>query len=215
MGQIGSAFSVIRQAWAHWAAAWLKLVMINVAWALSMYTVILAPPAVLALVAAARDAAQDQPVTLGSYFRYLKSYFLIGWLWAAVNGLFAAVVYANVVFYAQFAPDFRGLANAVMAGLVILWVCIQYLTVVYLVWQDNRRLLKALRYGVFTFGASPLFMLVLVVLIGFITLISLYFNGLPLLLTASFIAVLGAQAVQNRLRAFAPADQTAEPPVTD
>jgi hypothetical protein len=58
-------------------------------------------------------------------------------------------------------------------------------------------------------------MLVLVVLIGFITLISLYFNGLPLLLTASFIAVLGAQAVQNRLRAFAPADQTAEPPVTD
>ncbi|HRL13623.1 MAG TPA: DUF624 domain-containing protein [Aggregatilineales bacterium] len=202
MQQLSSAFTVIKQAAAHWAADWLKLTLINGLWALSMVTVILAPPAVLALTAVARDRVQRESVTVRAYFGYLKEYFFTGWRWGLFNVVFGLIVYANFRFYDEMIAGFPLVPYAILLALVIFWISLQFMAVVYLVWQDDRHVLKALRYSLFTIGASPIFVLILLVPVGLIGLFAIYFNGIPLVLTASFIALLSAQAVQNRLRTF-------------
>jgi uncharacterized membrane protein YesL len=227
MQQISSAFTVIRQAAAHWAADWLKLTLINGLWALSMVTVILAPPAVLALTAVARDRVQRGSVEVRAYFGYLKEYFFTGWRWGLFNVLFGLMVYANIRFYDEMIAGFPLVPYAILLALVIFWISLQFTAVVYLVWQDDRHVLKALRYSLFTIGASPVFIMILLVPVGLIGLSAIYLNGIPLVLTASFIALVSAQAVQNRLRTFGAThrgathggathqDDAVEPPVTD
>lgn len=214
MQKTDNAWGVIRSTADLWLTHAPKLILVNVLWALSMYTVILAPPAMIALSAVTRDLMREKPISARSYYQHLKAHFFGGWLWGLINIFFGVLIYSNIAFYTQNLPDYVTIAYAVIAVLVLIWCAVQFYVVAYLAWQWDRQLFVAHRNALYTLGASPIFNLTILLCVGLIGLVSVYLSLLPLLAAASFMSLLANMALDNRLRAFGLLDENTEPPTT-
>ncbi len=202
LGQLLAPFRVIRAALADWWAAWATLLILNTLWILACATVILAPPATFALFYCAYELAQGRGTSISDFGRGLRLHAIRSWGWALLNLGAGVLFYANLRFYGQIRAEWGALLLLVSLLLAALWITVQLYAVAYLMALEQPRLRTALRNGLFTLLASPLYSLIfaaVVVGIGYLcanVIIGLFVGG------PTLIVVLSTHAIRERLRAF-------------
>ncbi|MBI5671444.1 MAG: DUF624 domain-containing protein [Chloroflexi bacterium] len=202
MGQLSASVYVIRRALADWWYDWVSLALINVVWALAVLTLVLAPPATLAAFYATNQLAQGRSVSVSDFVSGFRQYFLLSYAWAAVNVMAAVLVWSGIRFYGQFGADWSLLLLLLVVAIGLGWLVVQFYALPYLMEQEQRNVLVALRNGLFTGLASPLYTLVLAIFSGAIIALSLALVALIFLGGPCLIALLANHAVRERLVTF-------------
>ena len=124
-----------------------------------------------------------------------------------MNLVVAIIISANIWFYLAFESTWADFLQAFFIILGVLWLVIQFYSVPYLMEQERKNLLIAVRNGLFTTLASPGFTLVVVGVAALVALISVIlvfplFLGGPCL-----IFLLGNRAVMERIKTFQVSDR--------
>jgi uncharacterized membrane protein YesL len=209
MGQILAALRIIPQALGNWWYGWTNLAAINVAWILCCITVVLAPPATFGLFHAGNEAAHQRNVGMADFMHGLRLYFRQSWLWGILNAIAVFLVWTNIRFYGQFRESWAGVLLLVTLALALVWVAVQFYALPYLMEQEGKSLRTALRNGLFTVLASPLYTLVLLAVAALIVGLSIQLPVLLLLGGPPLLAILANQAVLERLATFGKSAQNA------
>ena len=200
--QPAAAFGVVGRAVGDWWRDWVKAAVVNLAWVVCCATVVLAPPATFALYHYAHEVRRGRVTTPTELFSAGRRMFVKSWLWALLNLLAVLLVWANLLFYGRLESPLALIVYPLLALAVALWLAVQFYAPPYLMAQQTPSLRRAYRNALFTTLASPLYTLILLLIVGVLValglrLFVLLFLGLPCL-----IAVLGACAVAERLEVF-------------
>jgi uncharacterized membrane protein YesL len=213
MQQIAAALRIIPQALGNWWYGWTNLAAINVVWIVCCITIVLAPPATFGLFHAASEAAHQRNVGMADFVHGLRLYFRQSWLWGILNAIAVLLVWTNIRFYGQFREAWAGVLLLVTLALAFVWLAVQFYALPYLMEQKEKRLRTALRNGLFTALASPLYTIVLLAVAGVIVSLSIQLPILLLLGGPPLLAILASQAVLERLATFGKIAQPAPEPV--
>ncbi len=202
MDTLPAPLIVVRRALARWWSDWISLALVNVLWGAAWFTLILGPPATFGAFASINRVAHDQSATLGEFFAGARRYFLISYVWLALNVIMIGAMVAGFLFYTQLQALWAFLPLGISLLIGCLWIATQLYALPYLIEQDDRRLLVALRNGLFTILASPGYMVVItgvaaaVAVVSAVMVAPLFLGGL------SLIALLASCAVADRIQAF-------------
>lgn len=202
MAQLSASVQVIRRSLGDWWYDWVNLALINVVWVLAVLTIALAPPATLGAFYATNQLARGRSVSVGDFIAGFRRYFLLSYAWAAANAAAALLVWSGIRFYSQFGADWSLILLLVVIAIGLGWLVVQFYTLPYLIEQEQRNVLVALRNGLFTGLASPLYTLVLAIFSGAIIALSLALVALIFLGGPCLIALLANHAVRERLVTF-------------
>lgn len=145
--------------WLNWA---LPLVAINIIAVLLSLTVVLLPPALVALYVVAWRAYQGEAPQVGMFWQAMRRWWLASWLWALVTLLLVLAFVAATFFYSQQPGVLATImqvgnhAVSIFAGLV------QFFFWPYMVMQEQPRALVAVRNAIFTILGDPFYTLLYV-----------------------------------------------------
>jgi uncharacterized membrane protein YesL len=207
MNQVKASGDVILDSLNQWWYSWLILLLLNTLLILCWITVILGPPATFGFYYAIRSLIDSHSTNWREFLEGTKRYFLKAWLWALVNVAFVFLLRISLEFYSQFSETQIFLFLILFIGL--LWLWLQFYTIPYLLEQEQKNLLLAFRNSLFTIFASPVFSLVLMLVLALLLWLNLSYLGLVLMGSPAFIAILGIKAVKERLKNFEAAKTTA------
>jgi uncharacterized membrane protein YesL len=200
--RLPASLQVISLALSDWWDDLVNMAVISMAWLLSWLTIMLGPPATFGLYYATNRLAHGQSLGLGGLLEGARRYALKSWLWALLNLLVAAVIWANLWFYAHFEGAWVPVLQGFLLFLGLAWLTVQFYALPYLVEQEEKRIGLALRNALFTALAAPGYTLAVAgsaVLIAVLS-VALVF---PLVLGGPcLIAALGSRAVLERLEAY-------------
>ena len=197
-----ASLDVIFQSVRDWWDEWVFLTILNLIGLLCWMTIILGPPATFGLYYFNNHLAHGDNVGFKGFLEGGRRYFFHSWLWTLINLVVAIIIIANIWFYTAFESTWANLLQAFFITLGVLWLVIQFYTVPYLMEQERKNLLIALRNGLFTTLASPGYTLVvfgvaaLVVLISVVLVFPIFLGGLCL------VFLLGNRAVIERMKTF-------------
>ncbi|MGQ0605169.1 MAG: hypothetical protein ACT4QE_26125 [Anaerolineales bacterium] len=195
-----SPFGLIAHTAQEWFSNAFLFAAINMLWVLSWFTVVLGPPATFGMYYVAHRLAREQTISLGDLWIGLRRYFVKSWIWMLFNLVVALTVWINISFYSQFggvwwATLLQGVFVSFGAG----WAMMQFFAVPYVLELKDESFRTGLRNSAYTFLASPAYALTLIVLAGLVLAGGVALVGPLLLGAASFIALLGAFAVRERV----------------
>jgi hypothetical protein len=177
-----------------------NVILANMVAVMACLTVIFAPPAIFGLFYMANRLAAGEKTGLTGLIKGGRAYFIKSWLWAILTIVVFLIVSVNLSFYER-APAPWGLVLQYFFVFVLLvWLVIQFFALAYLMEMEEPSLRLALRNGWFTLMASPGYTLVLVLLAGLVTAISILSFFPILLFTPCLLAGLFTRAVQERLQ---------------
>ncbi|MHB8624726.1 MAG: YesL family protein [Aggregatilineales bacterium] len=193
---------VFRQALIDWWDAWLPLMLINLAWIVCIFTIVLAPPAVFALYAAAHEIAHGRTVNIQDFVAELRRYFFQSWRWAIPNVVLIFLAGYGLIFYGERGGEIGFVLQLLVLLVLAGWATVQFYALPYLVAQVDRRLIVAWRNGLYTALASPFYTLAVMLLAGLLAA----FNAALVLPSfiggACLFALFGTRAVFERLDTF-------------
>lgn len=196
------AFTVMRRAVVGWYDGMIQFAVLNLLWLLAGATIVLLPPATAAFYAVANEHAHGYSAGLSDFIEAGRRYFFKSWFWALLNVVVLTVTYANIVFYGSLGNDLGFILQSVFLAVGAYWLVIQFYFWPFMMEQQNKRVLLALRNATLTTLASPGFTFLMVVFVALLVTLSFLFV-LPLgVLTVAVIALLGNFAVLDRLEAF-------------
>lgn len=202
MVQITGALQTLRRTLVDFWYQWVTLLFINVVWLLCTVTVVLAPPALFGLFAATNELAHGRGVSFSDFTSGMRQYFKISWLWGVVNIAAALLVWLNTRVYSQMTESWAVWLMLATLGVAAAWVMTQLLAIPYLFEQERLHLGVALKNGLFTLLATPLYSFLLAVVAGVLIFLCFAQAIVVLLGGVSLLALLGNHAVLNRLIAF-------------
>ncbi len=194
----------LRVFWQGIRATWddlLLLALLSFAWWLCMLFIIPGPPATAGLYQVANRIAKGERAG----FDVFKDGFVTYFWRSLVVGLIAAgllfIFITGFLFYLdpppEF-PDFLSLLSVVMLYLILTWLAMQLYLFPVLV-EQNVPLRTIFRNALFIAFASPLYTLVLLLLLGVCTVASVLFPILLVLVLPGLGAVVSSIALQDRL----------------
>jgi hypothetical protein len=181
-----------------------SLALMNLFTLLCLAVVIPGPPAMMALYAVCNRVANDYAISWEHYFAAFRQHAAKAWLYAIVALAFTALILFNLWWYgAAFAGTPWGpwVQGAWLAALLFWLVANFYVGPLYIEQQD-RRWRVALRNAVLLVGAHPLFTLVVLAASGLLVGLSLLITPLFVLLGLAIWALLGSEAVVNRVNLY-------------
>lgn len=185
--------------------------VLNVLWLTMSFTIVLLPPATVAMFEATHELARGRTPSIGEFLRSVPRHFLRAWAWALLNLAVGVVLLVNLGFYGQQEP--WALAVRTLLLLVaLIWLLAQLLVWPYLFEQAEASLRRALRNALLTVLAAPGFSLVLGLIVAAAVALSIVLVVPPALFTAAFLGLLGSHAVRDRLVAFG---KLPAPPATE
>ncbi len=198
---IAEPFRMIWETLKAWWAAWIGLWLFGLIWVLCWITLVLGPPATFGFFYAAHWLIIEKEISWEYFYRMTKKHFLVSWLWFLAFLLVLFMAFSNYIFYG-------GLANAAgfflrLLALVVgfLWIAVQFYALPYYVLLEKKSLWIAWKNGLFTILVSPIFSLVLWVVLA--VLIFLHLAIFPIFLAGPGLIVLMASiAVENRIEKF-------------
>lgn len=174
---------------------------LNFAWLALSLTVILLPPATVALFESMDELASGRTPGLRAYFGIVRRRFIGAWLWAlwAIVGLTIASV--NVRYWNDtggslvwLSPAFAVLGALFAVSLVYVWP--------FVFRQTEGGLLRAIRNSVLAVLAAPVFAISLAILLVLVVALSaVLILPLAVFMTA-LVGLIATHAVTDRLRAF-------------
>jgi uncharacterized membrane protein YesL len=185
-----------------WWDAWLNVAIINTICGLCWLTVVLGPPATFGMYYAMNELAHGRGTGVRDMIDSARRYFLKSWLWMALNLIIAALVVISVQFYGSIRADWGPILQGVLVILTALWLVVQFYALPYLMEQEEKRLLVAMRNGLFTAFAGPLYTFVVVGFAALVAVISVPLIALLFLGGPAYIAILGNRAVLERIETF-------------
>jgi uncharacterized membrane protein YesL len=200
MKQLLSAWQVIQESLAAWWYSWLTLMLLNTLLVLCWISIILGPPATFGFYAAVHSLETSHSTNWREFLEGAKIYFFKAWLWALLNIAVVVLLVVSTDFYSQFAETTVLLIPILFIG--ILWFCVQFYALPYFMAQEQKRIFLALRNGLFTLLASPLYSLLLFLFIAFILWVSMTLPILFVIGSPALIAVLGVHTIKERVRTF-------------
>jgi uncharacterized membrane protein YesL len=184
------------------------LVLMNIVTVLLVIPVVTFPPALAGLWNAANLVAKGRAIHWSDYFEGFRRYFWKAWGLALLNILVAAMIFANVRFYApgtapfDINPNLSLWIRALFVGTALLWLFIQMYPMALLLEQEDQRLRVALRNAAVLLIANPGFTIVLLLLLLVVAAISTVLPVLWFLITLALFAVVCNKAVLHLLELF-------------
>jgi uncharacterized membrane protein YesL len=193
---------VILRALIDWWDAWLSLAIINSVWALCCLSVVLGPPATFGMYYCANELVHGRGVGLSDLVAGGRRYFVKSWVWGLYNVAIATLAYVSIQFYGRVNADWGPILQAAVGVLVAFWLITQFYALPYFMEQSEKRLLLAMRNGLFTALASPVYTLIVVGFAAIIAVISVALVALLFLGGPAYITILGHRAVLERIETF-------------
>lgn len=198
------AFRVVVKALKDIWGEMFNLVLMNVFTLLCMIVVIPGPPAVMALYAVCNRIANDYAISWEHYFAAFRQHFRKAWLYAIAAFVVTALILFNFWWYgATFGSEVwvQWVQGAWLAA-AFFWLVINFYVAAFYMEQQDRRWRIALRNSALVAGASPVFTLTLLVVVGVLMVISLAITPLFILLGLAIWAMFGSEAVVNRVNLY-------------
>lgn len=193
---------VIKWSIRTWWDDLIGLAMINLIWVLCWITVILGPPATLGLYYLSYELVGGQSLGLGGLIEGMRKYFLKSWGWALANLLVLFLLWSNIVFYTNMDSVWVKGLPLVMIVLGLVWMTVQFYGLPFLMLQEQKSLIAAWRNAYVIAALNPGYTTVLMIFAVLVAVLSVVFV-LPLFLGAvPLIAILGCQAVKDRVEDF-------------
>lgn len=195
------AFRAIRRAIRDGWDAIFVVGALNLAWLGLSVTVILLPPATVALFESMDELASGRIPGIREFFVLVRRRFVGAWLWAlwAIAGL--TIAWVNVRYWNDTGGSFAWLSPAFAVLGVLFGVSLLY------VWpfvfrQSEGGLVRAIHNSILAVLAAPLFALSLsVAIVGIVAVSAILILPLAVFLTA-LLGLIATHAVTDRLRAF-------------
>ena len=197
----GDAIRVVRAALGDaWDGLFL-LGVLNLAWLVLSLTIVLLPPATVALFESMDEVASGRSPGIRDFLRAVRRRFLGAWLWAvwAIAGM--TLVAVNVRFWSA-------------SGGALVWVAATFVvlgllfgTSLLYVWpfvfrQHEGGLVRAIRNSLLTVLAAPLFAICLAILVLLVVAISAVLILPIAVFSMGLVGLVATRAVTDRLRAF-------------
>jgi uncharacterized membrane protein YesL len=188
-----------------WWDGWLDFWVISMVWALAQVTVVLGPPATFGLYHVIHLMAHEGDSTgIKGMFQGARMYFGKSLVWGLINWAALLLAFVNIGFYIQVENTIGLIARWIVIVLTITYLVAQFYAVAFFMQMqdDSKKVLMALRNGLFLALGQPIFTFVLVLFAVLVMGLSVglvipFFLGTPAL-----IAVLGTEGMRDRLRAF-------------
>ncbi|MCS7054616.1 MAG: DUF624 domain-containing protein [Thermoflexales bacterium] len=181
-----------------------NLVLMNVFTMLCIAVVIPGPPAVMALYAVCNRIANDYAISWEHYFAAFREHFRKGWLYAIAALVITALIFFNFWWYGATFGDavwVQWVQGAWLAA-AFFWLVINFYVHAFYMEQQDRRWRIALRNSALVAGANPLFTLTLLAVAGALMIVALAITPLFILLGLTTWAMLGSEAVVNRVNLY-------------
>lgn len=204
--------------WRGIRATWddlLMLALLSFAWWLCMLFIIPGPPATAGLYLVTNRIAKGERAGFDTFKEGFLTYFWRSLLVGLISAVLLFIFVTGFLFYLdpppQF-PQFLVLLSIVMLYLMLTWLAMQLYLFPVLVEQEVS-LGILFRNALFIAFASPVYTLVLLLLLGLCTVASVLFPILLVLVLPGLTAVVCSIALQDRLAHIR--GRTAQPPTPD
>jgi uncharacterized membrane protein YesL len=201
LGEPVAALRTVRRAIRDGWDALFVVGALNLAWFGLSLTVVLLPPATVALFESMDELASGRTPGLREYFAFVRRRFLRAWAWAlwAIAGVTVASV--NVQYWNDTGGSLVWL-SAASAVIGVLFVVSLLYVWPFVFRQTEGGLARAIRNSILAVLAAPLFALTLAVAIAALVAVSaVLILPLAVFLTA-LLGLIATHAVTDRLRAF-------------
>jgi uncharacterized membrane protein YesL len=202
MGQLSAALHVIRRSLTDWWYDWVNMVLINVIWALGLVTVVLAPPTTIGAFYAVNQLTQGRSIRFSDFVEGFRRYFWLSYVWALLNVAAAVLAWNGFIFYGQIQEAWGVFILTLVMMIALGWFIIQFYALPYLIEQEQKNILVALRNSLLTGLASPLYTLIVVAFAAIIVVVSIAIVAPIFLGGPCLIALLSNHAVRERLVTF-------------
>jgi uncharacterized membrane protein YesL len=197
-----ASLRIIGRSIVDWWDGWLDMVLVTIAWFLAQFTIILGPPATFGLYYVVYNMINGEAHGLRGMFEGARKFFLKSLLWGVINLVVLVTIAVNIQFYGSIAAGWGLYIQIVIVLMAVIWLATQFYALAYFMENEDRSLRVAMRNGVLTALASPLFTFVMLIFSALVAALSIgliipFFLGLP-----GLIPFLGFRAVDDRLVAF-------------
>jgi len=184
-----------------WWDVWVGLWLFGLVWVLCWATLVLGPPATFGFFHGVRWLMVEKEIRWEHYIQPAKTYFVASWLWFLANLLVLYIVFSNYVYYSGITIDAGYILKWLAVGVGILWIAVQFYALPYYVLLEKKSLLIAWKNGLFTLLASPIFSLVLWIVLA--AVLFLHVMIFPIFLAGpGLLVLLVTLAVEDRIQKF-------------
>jgi uncharacterized membrane protein YesL len=206
MSALRVAGRALRDAW----DALVQLALLNLVWFGLSLTVVLMPPATVAMFEATNELARGRSPSLADFVAAVPRHFLPAWGWAILNVAVGIVLGVNLSFYSSPEPLHLALRGLFLLA-TLLWVVSQLLVWPYRFEQADPSLRLALRNALLTTLAAPVFSIIIGAVVALVVALSVIVLAPIPFFTAAFLGLLGNHVVLDRLVAFGKRPRPIEP----
>ena len=183
--------------WKHARA----MVAANLLWLAFSLTIVMLPAAVAGLYVTTNRIAYGQRVRFDDFRAGIRWYGWLGVRWMAVNAVVLTLLFGGLS-SSHVGKHLPFVVTGALFVLGVLWIGLQFYVWPLLIEQPQKRLSAALLNALLLATAAPGYTLVILTVAGFLLLLSIM-TVLPLGLCAfSLLALLGNEAVIDRLKAY-------------
>lgn len=200
--KIPASFRVIGHSVVHWWDGWLDMVMITAVWFLAQFTVVLGPPATFGVYYVIHNMINGEAMGVRGLIAGARKYFGTALLWGLINLAVVLLFVVNYQFYGNVKATWGLYLQILIVMIGVLWFCTNFYGLAYFHEQEIHSLKIALRNGLLTTLAAPLFTLILLILIVVIIALSVGFIIPTFLALPALIPTMGFMAMVDRLEAF-------------
>jgi hypothetical protein len=174
---------------------------LNLTWLAMSLTVVLLPPATVALFESMNGLAEGRTPDLGDYLRAVRRRFIGAWVWAiwAVAGL--TIAWVNVRYWNDSGGSLVWLSAAFLVLGVLFSVSLLYVWP-FMFRQSEGGIARAIRNSILAVLAAPVFAIALAgLLLVVVSISAILILPLAVFLTA-LVGLIASHAVTDRLRTF-------------
>lgn len=200
--RVPASLRVIGRSIVDWWDGWLDMVMITTVWFFAQITIILGPPATFGMYHVVHSMVNGEALGVRGLFEGAKKYFGKSLLWGLLNIVVIILIVVNIQFYGSIPAVWGLYIQIFIIMLAVLWVATNFYALAYFMEQDEKKLRVALRNGILTTLAAPLFTLILLVMMVIVLALSFGFVIPIFLALPALIPMMGFRAVNDRLIAF-------------
>ncbi len=178
----------------------LYLIIFNVIWFLGAVLILPLPFFTFALFFTVYDISQGKGISFGAFFTYGRQMWKQAYTWGVINLGVYVLAGVNLSFYCQIAAQWAAIIQLVVLALTIFWTILQVVSLPMYPRLKEPGFRLALRNAAAVVGLQPLAIFTLIVIIGLVGIITLFFQALAFLAAISIIAVAANRTVEAVLQ---------------
>ncbi len=179
----------------------MSLAALNFIWFALSLTVVLLPPATVAMFEATNQLARGRQVEAVEYLGAVRRQFLRSWAWALLNAVVIGLLVVSVVFYDRPEPWAAAVRSLFLLA-TFAWLVAQLMVWPYVFEQDEPSLRRAIRNALLTVLGAPVFSIMIGAIVAAVLVVSAVLLVPVAFMMTAFLCLLGSHAVRDRLVAF-------------